>query len=44
MKRLGAKKGAAELKAHPFFANINWDDALQRKLPVPKITMKRIVK
>ena len=23
--RLGAKNGAAEIKAHPFFKSINWD-------------------
>jgi len=36
-KRLGAgKRGADEIKEHPFLASINWNDAMQRKLKVPK--------
>jgi len=35
-KRLGAGKlDAEEIKAHPFFAKINWKDVEQRKLKVP---------
>ncbi|KAL4429689.1 hypothetical protein ABPG74_017098 [Tetrahymena malaccensis] len=35
-KRLGSGKGDAdEIKAHQFFANINWEEAEQRKLNVP---------
>jgi hypothetical protein len=24
LKRLGSKKGAEEIKAHPYFADVNW--------------------
>lgn len=35
--RLGAgSKDAEEVKAHPFFAGLHWEDAAQRKLIVPK--------
>jgi len=36
LKRLGARGGAADIKAHPFFSGINWDEALQRRLNPPK--------
>jgi serine/threonine protein kinase len=35
-KRLGAK-GADEVKSHPFFESINWDDMLERKMAPPLI-------
>ena len=45
MKRLGAgKRDADEIKDHPFFAPINWEDAIQRKLQVPKPLPKKVVK
>jgi hypothetical protein len=31
-KRLGAQKDAEEIKAHPFFEGINWDDVLKKRL------------
>nr|AML78426.1 putative LOV domain-containing protein [Bambusina borreri] len=34
-RRLGSKKGAAEIRAHPFFADIDW--ALIRHKPPPSI-------
>jgi hypothetical protein len=44
-KRLGAgKRGAEEIKEHPFLAAINWNDAMLRKLKVPKSYAKKILK
>ncbi|GAB5590900.1 Serine/threonine kinase [Umbelopsis nana] len=41
-KRLGSgRSDAQEIKAHPFFAGVNWDDMLQKRVPppfYPKIT------
>jgi len=34
-ERLGAKCGAGEVKQHPFFDGLNWDDLAARKVPVP---------
>lgn len=43
-KRLGAGPGdAEEIKKHPFFKNINWEDAMQRRLKPPKPYIKPIV-
>jgi len=43
-KRLGAGEGdAEEIKKHPFFKGINWEDVLQRKLKPPKPQIKPIV-
>ncbi len=42
-KRLGAgKKGADEIKEHPFLATINWEEAMQRRLNVPKPYIKKL--
>jgi hypothetical protein len=44
-KRLGSGPADAdEIKIHKFFqkANINWDDAYKRKLPVPPVEVKKI--
>ena len=39
--RLGAgKEGVKEIKAHPFFSNISWDDIYNKKIPVDKPIMK----
>lgn len=44
-KRLGAgKKGALEIKEHPFFNGFSWSDAENRKLPVPRPYIKKVVK
>ena len=43
-KRLGAGKGGAdEIKKHAFLALINWEDAMNRKLKVPKPYIKKLV-
>jgi serine/threonine protein kinase len=31
-KRLGANKDSEEIKEHPFFEDINWQDVFNRKL------------
>lgn len=32
------RPGASQIKAHPFFADINWDQLLTQKMPfVPKL-------
>eukprot|EP00347_Sterkiella_histriomuscorum_P010547 403375863 len=37
MKRLGSgPRGAQEIKEHPFFQNINWEEVYNRKLSPPK--------
>lgn len=35
-ERLGNVNGSWEIKRHPFFSGINWDDAIKRKLKPPK--------
>ncbi|XP_035528282.1 serine/threonine-protein kinase Sgk2b [Morone saxatilis] len=40
-KRLGASRDLVELQEHPFFASINWDDLLAKKVRppfIPKVT------
>lgn len=34
-KRLGAKNGLSEIKEHPFFASLDFDEVLNRKLNSP---------
>ncbi len=42
LKRLGSGRGDAdEIKAHPWFKGINWDDVLKRKLRPPKPQTKQ---
>jgi hypothetical protein len=42
-KRLGSGKGdAEEIKAHPYFAPLNFNEAMERKLKVPKVTLKKL--
>mgnify|MGYP001806455994 CR=1 FL=1 len=38
------KRDADEIKEHPFFSNLNWQDAIQRKLKVPKPYVKKVIK
>jgi hypothetical protein len=33
--RLGSKSGLSEIKAHPFFANIDFDQVLKKKINAP---------
>ena len=43
-QRLGSGPGdAEEIKEHPFFKGLNWDDAIQRKLKPPKPKMRQVV-
>jgi hypothetical protein len=43
-KRLGAgKRGADEIKEHPYLSTINWEDAMKRKLQVPKPYVKKVL-
>lgn len=35
LKRLG-RNGSAEIKSHPWFKNVNWQDVLDRKVKMPK--------
>ena len=36
LKRLGSKHGAVEIKAHPYFGDVNWNEVLQRKMKAPE--------
>ncbi len=36
LKRLGSKHGAEEIKAHPYFKDVNWQDVMERKLKAPE--------
>ena len=43
-KRLGAGPGdSEEIKAHPFFKSINWNDAMERKLKTTKPRIRPII-
>ena len=35
LKRLG-RNGSSEIKSHPWFKNVNWQDVLDRKVKMPK--------
>eukprot|EP00271_Cylindrocystis_brebissonii_P017263 TRINITY_DN4419_c0_g1_i3.p1 TRINITY_DN4419_c0_g1~~TRINITY_DN4419_c0_g1_i3.p1 ORF type:complete len:856 (+),score=203.26 TRINITY_DN4419_c0_g1_i3:800-3367(+) len=39
-RRLGAQRGATEIKAHPFFADINWALMRGEPQPQPEVPMK----
>lgn len=41
-KRLGYNKGAEEIKAHPWFFDIDWNRVMQRKLIPPKPVIKKV--
>lgn len=44
-KRLGAGKGdAEELKSHPFFSGVNWNDVLERKQVMAKPVVREVKK
>lgn len=36
-RRLGAQRGMAELKAHPYFAGVNWKKFMEKKVIAPLI-------
>jgi len=43
-RRLGSgPSDSEEIKSHPFFKSINWEDAMQRKLKPPKPFIKPVV-
>ena len=43
-KRLGSgKEDATEVKKHPFFNDISWDDVIERKMEHPKPEIKPLV-
>jgi len=41
-ERLGAKEDSEEIKSHPFFKDINWDDLLSCKIKLPPIECQKI--
>lgn len=41
--RLGSQFGAVEVKSHPFFNGLNWDDVYNKKLVPPEIENKEII-
>ena len=41
-KRLGYSKGAEEIKSHPWFFDIKWDEVLQRRLKPPMPVIKKV--
>lgn len=41
-KRLGYNKGAEEIKLHPWFFGIDWEEILLRKLRPPKPIIKKV--
>jgi serine/threonine protein kinase len=44
-KRLGASESDAEdIKRHPFFAGVDWNQVIQRRLSVPKPKLREIQK
>eukprot|EP01016_Furgasonia_blochmanni_P040196 TRINITY_DN5101_c0_g2_i2.p1 TRINITY_DN5101_c0_g2~~TRINITY_DN5101_c0_g2_i2.p1 ORF type:complete len:295 (+),score=67.55 TRINITY_DN5101_c0_g2_i2:552-1436(+) len=40
-QRLGAKNDADEIKQHPWFAGLNWNDVMERKLKPPAPLLKK---
>jgi len=43
-KRLGANEGVEEIKRHPWFETIDWELIKERKLPIPPVEYKRVIK
>jgi protein-serine/threonine kinase len=42
-KRLGSgSKDAQEIKEHSFFKDVNWDDVINKRIPVPKPKIRKI--
>jgi hypothetical protein len=32
IRRLGSKRGPEEIKEHPYFEDVNWDDVLNKRI------------
>jgi protein-serine/threonine kinase len=43
-KRLGNSRDSEELKEHPFFKGINWQNVFNRKLTMPPVDIPKINK
>ena len=43
-RRLGQKKGAREIKNHPFFRNVDWQAVIEKRTKPPIIPAKRALK
>ena len=41
-KRLGANRDSEELKEHPFFEGISWQDVMNRELKMPEVDLPKI--
>ena len=41
-KRLGAVHDAEEIKRHPFFTGINWEQALSKQLHPPRVALQEV--
>jgi len=41
-ERLGAREDSEEIKSHPFFKDLNWDDLLNGKIKLPPIECSKI--
>ena len=41
-KRLGANKDSEELKEHPFFDGINWQEVMNRELIMPSVDIPKV--
>ena len=42
LQRLGAAKGAAEIRAHPWFSGIDWKEVLEKRIYVFKYPIKTL--
>ena len=36
-ERIGSKNGSTEIKSHPWFSDVNWDQLLNRKVVPPYV-------
>ena len=44
LQRLGSKRGAEEVKAHPYFGDVHWEDVYQRKTKPPEAYLAEYAK
>ena len=35
-------RDSLDIKEHPFFLGVNWDDVIDKKIPVPKSKTRKI--